>query len=85
MEIEVVGKGLKRLLKGTKGASSSSSKASSGPMALEFLDIRDKFHELEVGYILVEPKEFTLTMVREFYENWDTSFEESTKVKISGQ
>ncbi|MCD7463138.1 hypothetical protein HAX54_050028, partial [Datura stramonium] len=38
-----------------------------------------------LGYIVSEPEECNLTLVREFYANWDTSFKESTKVKIRGQ
>ncbi|MCD9639283.1 hypothetical protein HAX54_023708, partial [Datura stramonium] len=53
-----------------------------GHLALEFPTIRDKLRELGVRYIFVEAEEWNLTFVREFYENWDTSFRESTKVKI---
>ncbi|MCD7469883.1 hypothetical protein HAX54_009295, partial [Datura stramonium] len=49
------------------------------------LAIRDKIHDFGVGYIIAEPKECNVTLVREFYANWDTSFGESTKVKIKGQ
>ncbi|MCD7451459.1 hypothetical protein HAX54_011967, partial [Datura stramonium] len=50
-----------------------------GHLALEFLTIRDKIHELEAGYIFSEPERCNLTLVREFHSNWDTSFGESTK------
>ncbi|MCE2055934.1 hypothetical protein HAX54_043758, partial [Datura stramonium] len=56
-----------------------------GSFALEFPVIRDNLCELGLGYIFVEPKECNLTLVREFYANWDTSFGESIKVKIRGQ
>ncbi|MCE0481848.1 hypothetical protein HAX54_039937 [Datura stramonium] len=56
-----------------------------GRLALEFPTIRDKLNELGVGYIFAEPKECKLTLVRDFYTNWDISFEESSKVKIRGQ
>ncbi|MCD9638577.1 hypothetical protein HAX54_022634, partial [Datura stramonium] len=52
-----------------------------GRLALEFLTIWDKLHELGVGYIFAKPKECNLTLVREFYAKWDTLFGESTKVK----
>ncbi|MCE3050482.1 hypothetical protein HAX54_047322 [Datura stramonium] len=118
MEIEVAGKGLKRLRKCTKGASSSKVKASlakhfevqvvephgltwfniqkeakyapknwndEGLLSLEFPAIRDRVRKLGLGFIFVEPKERNLTLVREFYAKWDTSFGESNKVKICGQ
>ncbi|MCD9643254.1 hypothetical protein HAX54_030552, partial [Datura stramonium] len=47
--------------------------------------ICDTIFELGLGYVLVEPEECNLTLVREFYTNLDTSFGESTKVKIRGQ
>ncbi|MCD7466696.1 hypothetical protein HAX54_003638 [Datura stramonium] len=53
-----------------------------GLLVLEFPNIRDNLHKLGVGYIFVELEECNLTFVREFYVNWDTSFGESTKVKI---
>ncbi|MCD7470843.1 hypothetical protein HAX54_011006 [Datura stramonium] len=43
-------------------------------LALEFPDIRHKIHELGAGYIFNEPERCNLTLVREFYANWDTSF-----------
>ncbi|MCD9559872.1 hypothetical protein HAX54_018198, partial [Datura stramonium] len=53
MKIEVAGKGLKRLQKGTKGASSSKEAKyapenwiDEGFLALEFPAIQDKLHEL---------------------------------------
>lgn len=39
----------------------------------------------KLGYVFAELEECNLTFVREFYANWDTSFGESTKVKIRGQ
>ncbi|MCD7466695.1 hypothetical protein HAX54_003637 [Datura stramonium] len=33
----------------------------------------------------LEQKRCNVTLVREFYENWDTSFEERTKLNIRGQ
>ncbi|MCD7455739.1 hypothetical protein HAX54_029383 [Datura stramonium] len=56
-----------------------------GYLALEFPAIQDKPRELVVGYIFAKPGEWNLTLVKEFYSNWDTSFRESTKVKIRGQ
>ncbi|MCE3050359.1 hypothetical protein HAX54_047051, partial [Datura stramonium] len=44
-----------------------------------------KIRELGAGYIFNEPERCNLTLVREFYANWDTSFGESTKVKVKGQ
>ncbi|MCE3215660.1 hypothetical protein HAX54_003145, partial [Datura stramonium] len=56
-----------------------------GILSLEFPTIRDKVRKLGLGYIFVESEECNLTLVSEFYANWDTSFGESTKVKIRGQ
>ncbi|MCD9638150.1 hypothetical protein HAX54_021924 [Datura stramonium] len=56
-----------------------------GHLAQEFPTIRDKLRELGVGYIIAEPQECNLILVREFYANWDTSFGESTKLKIRGR
>ncbi|MCD7471542.1 hypothetical protein HAX54_012035, partial [Datura stramonium] len=50
-----------------------------GCLALKFPVIRDKIHELGADYIFNEPERCNLTLVREFYTNWETSFEESTK------
>ncbi|MCD7453323.1 hypothetical protein HAX54_020565, partial [Datura stramonium] len=50
-----------------------------GCLALEFPAIRKKICELGAGYIFNEPERCNLTLVREFYANWDTSFRESTK------
>ncbi|MCE3215390.1 hypothetical protein HAX54_002255, partial [Datura stramonium] len=50
-----------------------------GCFAFKFPAILDKIHELGVGYIFNDPKRCNLTLVREFYTNWDTSFRESTK------
>ncbi|MCE0482231.1 hypothetical protein HAX54_040746, partial [Datura stramonium] len=50
-----------------------------GLLALEFPSIWDKICELGAGYIFNEPERCNLTLVREFYVNWDTSFKESTK------
>ncbi|MCE3049385.1 hypothetical protein HAX54_044734, partial [Datura stramonium] len=96
METKIARKGLKRLQKGTKGASSSKARAryakffekeakyapenwiDEGLLELEFAAIRDKLCELGVGYIFPKKEECNLTLVREFYANWDTSFGEST-------
>ncbi|MCE3215868.1 hypothetical protein HAX54_003853, partial [Datura stramonium] len=56
-----------------------------GHLALEFLAIRDKIRELGAGYIFNESKRCNLTLLREFYANWDSLFEESTKINIRGQ
>ncbi|MCD9639028.1 hypothetical protein HAX54_023273, partial [Datura stramonium] len=56
-----------------------------GRLALEFPAIRDKVRELGLGYIFVELEECNLTLVREFYANWETSFGEINKVKICGE
>ncbi|MCE5165882.1 hypothetical protein HAX54_012838 [Datura stramonium] len=56
-----------------------------GRIVLEFPTIRDKLYELGVGYIFAELDECNLTLVREFYSNWDTSFGESTEVKITAK
>ncbi|MCD9641703.1 hypothetical protein HAX54_028091, partial [Datura stramonium] len=53
-----------------------------GHLALEFLAIRDKIRELGAGYIFNEPERCNLTLLREFYANWDSLFEESTKINI---
>ncbi|MCE3214652.1 hypothetical protein HAX54_052973, partial [Datura stramonium] len=50
-----------------------------GCLAFEFPTIWDKIRELGVGYIFNELNRCNLTLVREFYANWDTSFRESTK------
>ncbi|MCE3049884.1 hypothetical protein HAX54_046059, partial [Datura stramonium] len=50
-----------------------------GYLALELMEIWDKIHELGVCYIFNESEKCHLTLVREFYENWDTSFGERTK------
>ncbi|MCE3216389.1 hypothetical protein HAX54_006325, partial [Datura stramonium] len=49
------------------------------PLELEFPSFRDKICELGASYIFHEPERCNLTLVREFYANWDTSFGESTK------
>ncbi|MCE0481133.1 hypothetical protein HAX54_038598 [Datura stramonium] len=54
-------------------------------LVLYFIAIRDKIRELGAGYITNEPERCNLTLVREFYTNWDTSLGERTKVKIRGQ
>ncbi|MCD9639402.1 hypothetical protein HAX54_023914, partial [Datura stramonium] len=74
-EIEVAGKGLKWLQTGIKGSSSLA----------KFPTIHDKVHEFGLGYICVDPEECNLTLVKEFYTNWNTSFGESNKVRIRGQ
>ncbi|MCD9640330.1 hypothetical protein HAX54_025606, partial [Datura stramonium] len=56
-----------------------------GLLTLEFLAIREMICELRAGYILNEPERCNLTLLKEFYANWETSFEKSTKVKIRGQ
>ncbi|MCE3215051.1 hypothetical protein HAX54_000616, partial [Datura stramonium] len=93
-EIEVAGKNLKWLRKGTKESSSSSTKGALARMfgeravethGLSWSKIQKEVHELGLGYIFVEPVEYNLTLVREFYANWETSFGEITKVKIWGQ
>ncbi|MCE2056169.1 hypothetical protein HAX54_044145, partial [Datura stramonium] len=89
-EVVVADPGLKRTRKGKKGASSSASKVGptrrfgekAGCLALDFPAIRNKIRELEMGYIFNESERCNLTLVREFYTNWDTSFGESTKLKI---
>ncbi|MCD7448438.1 hypothetical protein HAX54_042235, partial [Datura stramonium] len=48
-------------------------------LTLEFHIIRDKVCELGLGYIFAKPKECILTLVREFYANWETFFGEITK------
>ncbi|MCD9642229.1 hypothetical protein HAX54_028920, partial [Datura stramonium] len=53
-----------------------------GCLALEFLAIPDNTRELGAGYIFNEPESCNLTLVREFYANWNTSFRERTKIKI---
>ncbi|MCD7470895.1 hypothetical protein HAX54_011097 [Datura stramonium] len=53
-----------------------------GRLKLEFSTIRDKVRELGLGYIFAESEECNLNLVREFYANRDTSFAESTKVKL---
>ncbi|MCE2055538.1 hypothetical protein HAX54_042842 [Datura stramonium] len=45
-------------------------------LTLEFPAIRDKLHQLGVEYIFAKIEECNLTLVREFYENWDTSLRE---------
>ncbi|MCD7456280.1 hypothetical protein HAX54_031117, partial [Datura stramonium] len=50
-----------------------------GHLALEFPVIREKIPELGAGYIFNKSERCNLTLVREFYENCDTSFGESTK------
>ncbi|MCD7450061.1 hypothetical protein HAX54_003276, partial [Datura stramonium] len=56
-----------------------------GRLTLEFHAIRNKVRELGIRYIFTELEECNLTLVREFYANRDTSFRESSKVKIWGQ
>ncbi|MCE0482520.1 hypothetical protein HAX54_041331, partial [Datura stramonium] len=43
------------------------------------------FHNLGLGYVFAKLEDCNLTLVREFYADWDTSFGESTKIKIRGQ
>ncbi|MCD7458348.1 hypothetical protein HAX54_037982, partial [Datura stramonium] len=56
-----------------------------GGLAVEFPTIWDKVRELGLCYIFVDPEKCNVTLVREFYANWNISFRESTKVKIWGQ
>ncbi|MCD7470005.1 hypothetical protein HAX54_009513 [Datura stramonium] len=56
-----------------------------GRLAFEFPTIQDKFRELGLGYISAGQEECNLSLEREFYANWDTSFGESNKLKIQGQ
>ncbi|MCE3217059.1 hypothetical protein HAX54_010201, partial [Datura stramonium] len=56
-----------------------------GYLALKYPTICDTIRELGLGYVFVEPEECNLTLVMEFYANWDTSFGERTKIKIKGQ
>ncbi|MCD7445833.1 hypothetical protein HAX54_000072, partial [Datura stramonium] len=52
-----------------------------GRLALELPTIRDTFCELGLGYVFAELEECNLTLVREFYANWNTSYGESTIIK----
>ncbi|MCD7467817.1 hypothetical protein HAX54_005459, partial [Datura stramonium] len=71
---------LKITRKGKKGASSSASKVSlARRFGAKAVEPHDKIRELGVGYIFNEPERYNLTLVRNFYTNWDTSFGESTK------
>ncbi|MCD7467109.1 hypothetical protein HAX54_004367, partial [Datura stramonium] len=56
-----------------------------GCLTLEFPTIRDKVHQLGLGYIFAKLEECNLILVREFYAYWDTYFGESNEVKIWGQ
>ncbi|MCE0482262.1 hypothetical protein HAX54_040845, partial [Datura stramonium] len=56
-----------------------------GRITLEFLTIWDKVRQLGLGYIIADSEECNLTLVREFYANWDTSFGEINEVGICGQ
>ncbi|MCD7453237.1 hypothetical protein HAX54_020180, partial [Datura stramonium] len=42
-------------------------------------------HELELGYVAAETEECNLTLVREFYTNWNTFNGERKKVRAWGQ
>ncbi|MCE2055045.1 hypothetical protein HAX54_041830, partial [Datura stramonium] len=55
-----------------------------GRLALEFPTTLDKVLLLGLGYIFAEPEKCNLTLVREFYANWDTSFGEINEVKLQG-
>ncbi|MCD9644140.1 hypothetical protein HAX54_032126, partial [Datura stramonium] len=83
-EVVVAEKGLKRLRKGIKGSNSSPVKAPPirrfRAKAIEEHGLNGLIHERRP-----KPEECNLTLVRELYAYWDTSFEESTKVKIRGQ
>ncbi|MCD9639486.1 hypothetical protein HAX54_024057, partial [Datura stramonium] len=91
MEIEVADKGLKRHRKCTRGASSLAAKKEAkyslenwfdkGHLAPEFPAIRDKVREWGLGYIFAELEECNLTLVREFYDNWDTSYGEKMNLR----
>ncbi|MCD9644764.1 hypothetical protein HAX54_033196, partial [Datura stramonium] len=54
-------------------------------LELEFPTIQEEMCELGAGYIFNELERCNLNLVREFYTNWNTSFGESTKVKIRGK
>ncbi|MCE3051896.1 hypothetical protein HAX54_051144, partial [Datura stramonium] len=56
-----------------------------GHLELELSAIWDMIRELGADYISNELKRCNLTLVREFYANWGTSFGENTKVKIRGK
>ncbi|MCD9639978.1 hypothetical protein HAX54_024989, partial [Datura stramonium] len=56
-----------------------------GRLTFEFPTISDTVHELGQGYVFPEPEECNLTLVRKFYENWNTSYGESTNIKVQDQ
>ncbi|MCD7464279.1 hypothetical protein HAX54_052397, partial [Datura stramonium] len=86
-EVAIASKGLKRLRR--KVASSSS--AQKAPPARRFGAKVVEEHGLkwftaqkEAKYVFSKPEECNLTSMREFYANWNTSYEKSTKVKVQG-
>ncbi|MCD9560159.1 hypothetical protein HAX54_018640, partial [Datura stramonium] len=56
-----------------------------GRLTLELPTIRDKVRELGLDYIFAELEECNITLVREFYANWDTYFGENINVRMRGQ
>ncbi|MCD7470506.1 hypothetical protein HAX54_010431 [Datura stramonium] len=56
-----------------------------GCLALEFPTISDTIRVLGLVYVFAELEECNLTLVKEFYTNWNTSHRESTKNKVQGQ
>ncbi|MCE2055207.1 hypothetical protein HAX54_042180, partial [Datura stramonium] len=81
-EIEVAGKGVKRLGKGMLLKIGSDE----GRLSLKFLTIRDKLRELGGGYIFAKTKRSATHLSEGVLCKLEhTSFGESIKVKIRGQ
>ncbi|MCE0481477.1 hypothetical protein HAX54_039252 [Datura stramonium] len=49
------------------------------------MSLLDSTHRRRLSYLFAESEECNLTLVKEFYANWDPSYGERNEVKINGQ
>ncbi|MCE2056068.1 hypothetical protein HAX54_044007 [Datura stramonium] len=54
-----------------------------GCLGLEFPTIWDNIRELGLGYSFSKQEECNLTLVREFYANWNTSYKRAQRLRGS--
>ncbi|MCD9639125.1 hypothetical protein HAX54_023478, partial [Datura stramonium] len=50
-----------------------------GRPVVEFPTVRDTVHGLGLGFVFSETSECKLTLMQEFYSNWNTTLGHSTK------
>ncbi|MCD9638943.1 hypothetical protein HAX54_023166, partial [Datura stramonium] len=56
-----------------------------GKLAMEFPTIRDSVFCLGLGFMFSKLSKCNLTLVREFYANWNATHGSSTRVDVKGQ